>query len=75
MFEALGYTVKRLVRTRIGDLHLGDLPLAHWRPATKAELAHLNSPLAAVSSSRRSSAKAEDRRINPRPKAGQRRAR
>jgi 23S rRNA pseudouridine2605 synthase len=38
MFYELGYEVKRLVRTRIGNLRLGDLPRAHWRPLTKAEL-------------------------------------
>ena len=42
MFEALGYKVKRLVRTRIGNLRLGDLPRGHWRPLTKSELAALN---------------------------------
>lgn len=41
MFEALGYKVKRLVRTRIGALRLGDLPLGHWRPVTKSEMSAL----------------------------------
>ena len=41
MFEALGYRVKRLVRTRVGNLRLGDLPLGHWRPLAKSELATL----------------------------------
>ncbi len=41
MFEAIGYQVKHLVRIRIGNLHLGDLPRAHWRPLTKSELASL----------------------------------
>lgn len=41
MFEALGYQVKRLVRTRIGILRLGDLPLAHWRFLTNHELSSL----------------------------------
>ena len=39
MFYALGYEVKRLVRVRIGNLRLGDLPRGHWRPLTKSELA------------------------------------
>jgi 23S rRNA pseudouridine2605 synthase len=41
MFEAIGYTVKHLVRVRIGPLHLGDLPRGHWRPLTKSELTQL----------------------------------
>jgi 23S rRNA pseudouridine2605 synthase len=38
MFEALGYHVKRLVRVRIGNLRLSDLPRGHWRALTKHEL-------------------------------------
>jgi 23S rRNA pseudouridine2605 synthase len=38
MFETLGYRVKSLVRIRIGNLRLVDLPRAHWRPLTKREL-------------------------------------
>jgi 23S rRNA pseudouridine2605 synthase len=38
MFYEVGYEVKKLVRTRIGRLRLGDLPRGHWRPLTKAEL-------------------------------------
>jgi 23S rRNA pseudouridine2605 synthase len=41
MFEAIGYKVKHLVRTRIADLRLGDLPCGHWRPLTKSELSRL----------------------------------
>ena len=40
MFEAVGYRVKALIRTRIGNLRLGDLPRGHWRILTKR---HLNS--------------------------------
>ncbi|CAN5587527.1 hypothetical protein BH20VER3_BH20VER3_18910 [soil metagenome] len=43
MFYEVGYDVKRLVRTRIGHLHLGELPRGHWRPLTKSELASLKS--------------------------------
>ena len=39
MFYELGYEVKRLVRTRLGHLRLGDLPRGNWRPLTKSELA------------------------------------
>src|ERR1700731_5382587 len=38
MFYAVGYEVKRLVRVRIGNLRLGDLPRGHWRPLSKSEL-------------------------------------
>ena len=38
MFHKIGYEVKHLVRIRIGDLRLGDLPGGHWRPLTKSEL-------------------------------------
>ena len=38
MFEAVGFRVKHLVRVRIGNLRLGDLPRGHWRPLTSNEL-------------------------------------
>jgi 23S rRNA pseudouridine2605 synthase len=41
MFEALGFKVKRLIRVRIGNLRLGDLPRGHWRALSKREVAHL----------------------------------
>lgn len=41
MFYEVGYEVKRLLRTRIGRLRLGDLPSGHWRALTKAELRSL----------------------------------
>ncbi|MEY2538938.1 MAG: rRNA synthase [Verrucomicrobiota bacterium] len=41
MFEAVGFRVKHLVRTRVGILHLGDLPPAHWRALTRTEIASL----------------------------------
>jgi len=41
MFEAMGYRVESLVRTRIGNLRLGDLPRGHWRPLSKRELESL----------------------------------
>jgi 23S rRNA pseudouridine2605 synthase len=44
MFEAVGYRVKRLVRTRMGNLRLGDLPCGHWRALTKSELISLKRP-------------------------------
>lgn len=54
MFYTLGYEVKRLVRTRLGHLRLGDIPRGHWRPLTKSELATLrNTAVPAVGSSGR----------------------
>ena len=41
MFFEIGYEVKRLVRTRIGNIRLGDLPRGHWRALTKTELRSL----------------------------------
>jgi 23S rRNA pseudouridine2605 synthase len=44
MFEAVGYGVKHLLRVRIGNLRLADLPRGHWRPLTKRELTSLHLP-------------------------------
>jgi 23S rRNA pseudouridine2604 synthase len=41
MFEAIGYRIKDLIRVRIANLRLGDLPRGHWRPLTKRELESL----------------------------------
>jgi 23S rRNA pseudouridine2605 synthase len=38
MFEAVGYRVKHLLRVRVGNLRLGDLPCGHWRALTKHEM-------------------------------------
>ncbi|OZM56623.1 23S rRNA pseudouridine synthase F [Lottiidibacillus patelloidae] len=37
MCEALGYEVFRLQRTRIMNIHLGNLPVGQWRDLTKKE--------------------------------------
>jgi 23S rRNA pseudouridine2605 synthase len=42
MFEAVGYHVKHLIRVRIGNLRLGDLPRGHCRALTKRELSRLS---------------------------------
>ena len=42
MFETFGYRVEHLVRTRVGNLRLGELPLGHWRALSKSELASLS---------------------------------
>lgn len=41
MFEALNLTVKRLVRTRIGRIGLGQLRLGRWRALTETEIESL----------------------------------
>ena len=41
MFYEIGYEVKRLLRIRLGQLRLGDLPRGAWRPLTKSELTAL----------------------------------
>ncbi len=41
MCEALGYEVYRLQRTRIMNIHLGNLPLGQWRDLTKKEKTQL----------------------------------
>jgi 23S rRNA pseudouridine2605 synthase len=41
MFEAVGYRIRHLLRIRIGNLRLGDLPRGHWRPLTKREVESL----------------------------------
>jgi pseudouridine synthase len=38
MFYAVDYEVKRLVRVRIGNLRLGDLPRGQWRALSHSEL-------------------------------------
>lgn len=44
MFYASGYEVKRLVRIRIGNLRLGDLPRGQWRALSRSELSNLIRP-------------------------------
>ncbi len=41
LFKAVDRTVERLVRTRVGDLKLGDLPVGAFRELTAKELARL----------------------------------
>ena len=48
MFEAVGFRVKHLVRIRVGNLRLADLPPGHYRPLTKRELELLQSKSTAV---------------------------
>lgn len=48
MFYEIGYDVVRLVRMRIGNLRLENLPRGHWRPLTAAELKSLEGRDAAL---------------------------
>jgi pseudouridine synthase len=41
MLEAIGSKVLKLVRTGIGDLRIGELPIGHYRELTPAEVALL----------------------------------
>jgi 16S rRNA U516 pseudouridylate synthase RsuA-like enzyme len=41
MFESVGYRVKNLLRVRVGNLRLADLPRGHWRVLTNRELSAL----------------------------------
>jgi 23S rRNA pseudouridine2605 synthase len=43
MFEAVGYRVKHLLRIRIGNLRLADLPPGYWRTLTQREIKDLQS--------------------------------
>jgi hypothetical protein len=38
MLERFGFRVKQLVRVRIGNLRMGDLPRGHWRLLTRRDL-------------------------------------
>jgi len=48
MFHEIGYEVKRLVRVRIGNLRLGDLPRGHWRALTRRELESVEAAVSAA---------------------------
>lgn len=48
MLEALGYRVKRLVRLRVGNLRLGDLPRGHYRLLTSRELSSVEAAVPAA---------------------------
>ncbi len=41
IFEALGYSVEKLVRTRFGPIRLGSLPMGELRPLTPEEIESL----------------------------------
>ncbi len=41
LFAIMGYEVKKLTRTRIGNIHLDDLPTGQYRKLTKAEVSGL----------------------------------
>jgi 23S rRNA pseudouridine2605 synthase len=41
MIEALGATVLKLVRVKVGGIAIGTLPIGHWRMLTRGEVASL----------------------------------
>jgi pseudouridine synthase len=45
MVAALGHPARRLVRTQMGPIHLGDLPLREWRYLNRAEIKTLEREL------------------------------
>ncbi len=45
MVAALGHPARRLVRTQMGPIHLGDLPLRQWRYLNRAEIKTLEREL------------------------------
>ena len=61
MFEAVGYHVKHLLRVRIGNLRLSNLPRGHWRALTKREMESLQQ--GAAVSQPRTKARNETRRL------------
>src|SRR5438309_2997539 len=66
MFDAIGHSVVKLVRVRIGALEIGSLPPAHWRHLTIREVAQLKRKSAARKSAPR--LKTVSRRVRaPRP--------
>ncbi len=61
MFEAVGYHVKHLLRVRIGNLRLSNLPRGHWRVLTKREMESLQQGAAVFQP--RTKARNETRRL------------
>lgn len=58
----LGHRVRRLVRTRIGMLELGDLPPGQWRELTPKEVNDLATPSPEIKELRRASGRRGPRR-------------
>jgi pseudouridine synthase len=61
MVEALGATVLKLVRVKIGPLRIGTLPIGKWRPLKEAEVRSLSAPAARTSRSGPERSSAVDR--------------
>jgi 23S rRNA pseudouridine2605 synthase len=51
MLEAVGSKVLKLVRTAIGPVRIGELPMGTWRPLTPQEVASLGGPAITVNTS------------------------
>ena len=64
MLEAVGSKVSKLVRTAIGPIRIGDLPIGKWRHLKAEELRQLGGPGTAPAT--RSSNTSADRRKRPR---------
>lgn len=62
MLEAVGSRVMKLVRTAIGPIRIGDLPIGKWRTLSADEVASLGGP-------RQTSKPASHRKTAPRPQA------
>jgi len=67
MFEALGYFVEKLVRTRVGPVELGHLPLGDLRPLTPIEVKSLQ---IAVGLAKASPGRPAHRRVESPKKSG-----
>jgi 23S rRNA pseudouridine2605 synthase len=52
MFDVVGFKVRRLIRIRIGNLRLGDLPRGHWRALSKKELESVQAAVSAANPKR-----------------------
>jgi 23S rRNA pseudouridine2604 synthase len=57
MCDALEYKVKKLLRVRIMNVHLGKLPVGHWRYLTPEEIAIINKMVAESSKTQEASAR------------------
>jgi 23S rRNA pseudouridine2604 synthase len=66
MCDALDYKVKKLVRVRIMNVHLGKLPMGHWRFLTPDEITILNTMVA--ESSKTENASRKPKKTTPLPK-------
>lgn len=69
MCDALDYKVKRLVRVRIMNVHLGKLPVGHWRYLTPDEIDIINKMVSDSSKTEEASYRTKPARPKPEKKA------